>query len=315
MSVEVALLREKYQRSDQSEYIDGLLARQRLVNARVVNFSSRYIPRGGLVIDTCAGPEGSILPAALKGYRWVGNDLSVKFAQTLKESLAEEVVLSDFSRSPFKGEIADGIFMTFALNNIDRTVAPLSEANRVLKKGGILVVADPGPSTWVVKILLSVAADMESGIPIGPKAREKVENHFATKDYTKDDYVNFYVVNKLGLTMDEFLNALRGIDSKDTKLFEFEAARKVKTRYFENLISTAEDNGLLLVDQGIMAMAKTDEKQDWKVSDVLPVSEQDFLKEYFDTLKWRGETAEQIGDAYKSASARVVVPVMCFKKD
>jgi ubiquinone/menaquinone biosynthesis C-methylase UbiE len=316
MSVEAALLKEKYQRSDQSEYIDGLLARQRLVNARVVGFACRHIPKGGTVVDTCAGPEGSLLPWVVLGEgKWIGNDLSVKFAETLKQSLADNVVLSDFSRSPFRKEIADGVFMIFALNNIDRTEAPLSEANRVLKKDGILVVADPGPSNWLIKILLAGAACEDIQIPLGLKIKEKVHGHFATKAYTLDEYMKFYVVNKLGLSMEEFLKALRDIDTENPSKFEFEATRLVKTRYFENLIVTAQNNGLGLINQGIMAMAKTAEGKDWLVSGVIPVEEDEFLPEYYDILKWRSNTAEQIGDAYKSASVRVVVPVMCFKKD
>ncbi|MBI4036092.1 class I SAM-dependent methyltransferase [Candidatus Daviesbacteria bacterium] len=312
-SVEKYLQDEKIARDDLGTYIGNLLVRQRLVNEAVLEFAQPILPAKSLVIDACAGPEGSWLAAARRGYQWVGNDISVKFAHTLRRTGAN-VVMSDFPNAPFKDEIADAVFFIFALNNICNPKEAFDEAARITKPGGVIVGAEPGLSTWVTKILFhSVLSPSSKRIPFS----QEIEKQFADKPYSEMDYTDLLAEKTLGLTTADLATIAQTAASSETKIHRahYRFHETILKIYFAQVLAKSQNAGFKLEKAGILAIAQS--LTEWEVSAPIELTRNQWLDQFMQVRVWkRGQNSpvDQLPPSMDRAARRIIVPILCMKK-
>lgn len=321
-AIEKELFREKVERDDSSVYVGNLLIRQRLINEAVLQFAEPFLPTGSRVVDACAGPEGSWLAAASRGYKWVGNDISFKFAKILKKTGAN-VVLSDFPHALFQGKIADGLFFVFALNNICNPRMAFVEAERVTKDGGIIVEAEPGLATWVTKILLhSILSRFPNFQHIDYLNRMKfsseVEDHFVDKPYSENEYTDLILERTTGKTATELLSLAESSICIGTRKHRVHYGfhQAITRLYFEHISAESQRAGFKLIKAGIMAMAQIPER--WEVSSAVEVSTDSWLDQLMKVKNWRRGKHPLIDSfpvSMDTSAKRMVFPVLCMKKE
>ena len=321
-AIERELFREKVERDDSSNYVGNLLIRQRLINEAVLQFAKPFLPSGSQVIDACAGPEGSWLAAASRGYKWIGNDISLKFAEILKKTGAS-VVLSDFPHAPFKDKVTDGLFFIFALNNICNPRMAFAEAERITKDGGIIVEAEPGLSTWVTKILLhSILSRFPSSLHIDYLNRMKfsvgVKDHFVDKPYSEEEYTDLVLERAVGKTATELLPLAESSIRTGTRKYRvhYEFHQAITRLYFEHLSAESQRSGFKLIKAGIMAMAQIPDR--WEVSSAVEVSTDSWLDQLMKVKNWRRGKHPLIDNfpvSMDTSAKRMVFPVLCMKKE
>lgn len=313
------LQQEKIERDDTTAYVDGQLTRQRVINEAVIGFAEEFIPKESVVIDTCAGPEGSYLAATRREYRWFGNDISQRFSETLARTGAN-VVLSDFSKAPFKSACADATVFVFALNNICSPDTALAEAKRVTKPEGVIVEAEPGLSAWSGKIifhsLLSENPDLAEADPIRfNKAGEIIKRQFEGKPYTEHEFVDLLLRNTVHKTREELADKLRSLYATCPRynvFFRFQ--QYLIENYFNRLDQTRRRLGLEIEKAGILVAGLVD--KDWLIPEIIEVSPEQWIQEVLAVRKWVVEdspTVQKFPRSLDHSSKRVVAPVLCFK--
>lgn len=321
-AIEKELFREKVARDDSSVYIGNLLIRQRLINEAVLQFAEPFLPPGSQVIDTCAGPEGSWLAAASRGYKWIGNDISFKFAEILGKTGAS-VVLSDFPHAPFKDKVADGLFFIFALNNICNPRRAFAEAERITKDGGIIVEAEPGLSTWVTKILLhSILSRFPNYLHIDYLNRmrfsSEVKDHFVDKTYSEDEYTDMVLERTIGKTASEVLPLAKSSIFTGTRKYRahYVFHQAITGLYFKHIAEVSQGAGFKPIKAGIMAAAQISEG--WEVASPVEVPTDGWLDQLMKVKNWqRGKDPliDSFPDSMDTSAKRMVFPVLCLKKE
>lgn len=320
--LEQAFCAEKQKRDDTSDYIGDLLARQRRVNYEVLAFSREFLPPESLVIDACAGPEGSLLPASLYGYSWIGNEISFRFAGNLKKTGADMVVISDFAQAPFQEGAADGVFFIFAINNILRPAEALAEAGRIVKENGTMVLAGPGPSFWQTNILLSsLLKGKETGLSkriLGDKCSRGIEQYFGNKPYSEEEYCQFFLEHNLGVTQERLQEVIEeifrdnGQTRQEEKRISFRFQQEVAALYYLHLVNLAAGEGFEITKVGLMAVARTSPtSKDWQVTSPKKVEVESWLELLMETRK--GKT-DLLPPAVFSSQCKLIFPVICFRK-
>lgn len=321
--IKQALLREKRERNDQSRYVGELLIRQREINSRVVNFAQEFLGEKARIIDACAGPEGSLLPSTLRGYRWFGNDISYKFAAHLKRTGAPNIVISDFADCPYQNASFNGALFIFALNNISRTNKALSEASRLVESGGLTVVSDPGPTMWVTNILLHSLLDNDrrcSALIRNRVFAVGIPEYFASSEYTESDYADFVVKETLGLTKKDLKKSTRQliremtIGGKNLKSLPFYFQELIVKTYFDFVHKSAERAGFTLVKAGFMSTAK-DQYNEWPVSEPLQLSTQDWLDKFIWSRRYLRRAKPNLPEVFYKSSRVITFPILCFRKE
>lgn len=315
--IEQKLFKEKVERDDTGNYIGALLVRQRLINHAVVKIAEEFLKPGDIVVDACAGPEGSLLAASLHGYSWIGNDISTKFAANLRKSGASRVVISDFSHAPYQDGFADGVFFIFALNNISQPASAIKESARITDKYGVIMIADCGPSKWVANIVLSsLFSKSSSSLGMNSKVfTYGIPAYFSQKTYSQAEYADFFMENSLGLTRGELYNqALELLHNPTNKVksFAFRFQELVVQRYFEHIAHSAENAGFSLQKTGILAM--TQNGHEWEVSSPIAVSTTNWIEQLMNTRKNTGEIVNSLPMLRLRADHKIVFPVLCFQK-
>ncbi len=101
-----------------------------------------------LVLDFGCGTGTASLYLLRNGFRAVSIDASLKMVQKLKEksrkeSLSVSCLVGDVEQLSFKDEIFDGIVCMGVLHHIPNILKGLEEQTRVLKKGGVIFIAEP----------------------------------------------------------------------------------------------------------------------------------------------------------------------------
>lgn len=320
--IEIALFREKVVRDDAIKYVGDLLIRQRLVNEAVVGFGEEFLAAGSRVIDACAGPEGSWLASAKRGYRWIGNDVCLKFSETLRRTGAT-VVLSDFSQSPFRDGIVDGIFFIFALNNICNPIAAFHEASRMTNQNGVILEAEPGLSTWISKILLhsllSESGSCQNYLQ-GRSFSSEIEGHFATRSYSEHDYANLVMQQTLGKSREEMASLAQDCVETTAKKsrVDYKFHEEVIKQYFTYLEQCSKQVGFNLAKAGILAIAPIPGRDVWEVSKPVKISTNTWLQDFIQARKWdrrENPVVSQLPTSMDKSPKRMVVPILCFKKN
>ncbi len=119
---------------------------------------TRALPRTGRVLDLCCGTGALTAMAAGRTGNAVGVDNSqAMLARARGVRPDTEFILADATSLPFGDRAFDGVALSFALHEKDAATgrAMLGEARRVLRPGGLLLVADYRPARtvlgWVTK--------------------------------------------------------------------------------------------------------------------------------------------------------------------
>jgi ubiquinone/menaquinone biosynthesis C-methylase UbiE len=106
------------------------------------------IPANGSVLEIAPGPGYFCIELAKLGhYKITGLDISRSFVRIARKNAAEAGLHIDFregnaSAMPFKDGMFDFTFCQAAFKNFSEPVKAISEMHRVLKPGGIAVIAD-----------------------------------------------------------------------------------------------------------------------------------------------------------------------------
>lgn len=319
--IEGYLFHEKVQRDDASSYIGNLLVRQRLINERTFQFAEPFLPAGSLVIDACAGPEGSFLATTRRGHQWIGNDISHKFAGILKNEGAS-VVLSDFPNAPFCDRSADAVFFIFALNNICNPKMAFREAARITRNSGLAVVTEPGLSIWITKILFhSILSHTTDPSALNYLKRRKfsaeVEAYFADKPFSEHEYANFMLEGTIGITADILLPKVRDtidLTKKRAKTY-FGFHEALTEAYFENISEQSKQAGFKMVKTGILAVTQT--SAGWDVSQVAEIPTESWINQLIQIRKWQRDQTPLLNifpTSMDRAAKRMVIPILCMKK-
>lgn len=104
---------------------------------------------GDLVLDLGAGTATSSIPFVEAGAKVVPCDFSVGMLTEGKRRHPElAFTAGDASRLPFADDTFDLVTISFALRNVQDTVAGLREMLRVTKPGGKVVVCEFSTPTW-----------------------------------------------------------------------------------------------------------------------------------------------------------------------
>jgi ubiquinone/menaquinone biosynthesis C-methylase UbiE len=109
---------------------------------------SEKIPAGGNVLEIAPGPGYFCIELAQLGdYRITGLDISKSFVEIARRNAAEADLQIDFregnaSAMPFKENTFDFTFCQAAFKNFSEPVKAIAEMYRVLRPGGLSVIAD-----------------------------------------------------------------------------------------------------------------------------------------------------------------------------
>ena len=106
------------------------------------------IPANGSVLEIAPGPGYFCIELAKLGdFQIMGLDISKSFVEIARRNAAKEALKIDFregnaSAMPFASETFDFTFCQAAFKNFSEPVKAISEMYRVLKSGGVAVIAD-----------------------------------------------------------------------------------------------------------------------------------------------------------------------------
>lgn len=105
--------------------------------------------RARVVLDIGGGTGGAALPIARRGMSVIVLDMSRGMLSRAREKAEAEgirsvaLVLGDAERLPFAGAAMDGVVCQGVLHHLPDVAAALAEADRVLRPGGRLFLAEP----------------------------------------------------------------------------------------------------------------------------------------------------------------------------
>lgn len=321
-TIESYLSSQRVKRNDVGSYVGNLLIRQRLVNETVVAFVEDQIPTKGVVIDACAGPEGSLLAASLRGYQWFGNDISSRFSHNLAQSGAQgKIVLSDFENAPFQSESADAVLFIFALNNFSNPGKAMAEAARVVRPGGIVVEAETGITKAVSNSVLFGLGKRYNSWVISDvinqsKSFNGTRDFFEELPYSPESYAEHVIRGSLGVETDQVVSETRGLlprfrRSTQMSFFFYEYMQR---KYFENIHQAAQRAGLNFVKVGFVAAGET--QGSWQVTTPLETTSAQVIEDIVDWKKSSKRLTNQIPDwdSVASVENRLTFPILCYKK-
>lgn len=114
-----------------------------------MHYLKKYIKKGSLLLDGCAGTGNYAFPFAKLGYKVVAGDIvpgNVKIMQEKqkKDPVLKEIYVGSMSDlSPFKKESFDAVLCMGAFYHVDEEerFQIMNECLRVLKLGGILAIS------------------------------------------------------------------------------------------------------------------------------------------------------------------------------
>ncbi len=312
-------------RKDAIDYAGGILVRQRIINNGVVDFSKGLLPSNAQVLDGCAGPEGIALGAALLGYKLFGNNISANFAETLKKTGVNNASISDFSQLAYKNDRFDGVFLVFAINEFYALQEAFGEASRVLKPGGMFVVADSGPthkdSATVIKSILTTPQGRISPYLsrfLRPQDLERINQRFSRSKYSIDDFVDYQLKFTYGITRAQASDYAQELIEEGSPNPSREYVDYLNYNYWHHVRDLILKSGFTLEKAGLGASYKNGNSTnpqitEWRVSDILAASIPQWIDELALARIGRNEKVSQTPFQNHFTSG-ISYPVLCFKK-
>ncbi|MFJ9692799.1 demethylmenaquinone methyltransferase [Kitasatospora sp. NPDC101183] len=132
---------------------------------------------GDLVLDLGAGTATSSIPFLEAGAKVVPCDFSVGMLEEGKRRHPElAFTAGDATKLPFADDTFDQVTISFALRNVQDTVAGLREMLRVTKPGGKVVVCEFSTPTWTpfrtvyIEYLMRALPPLATAVSSNPEA-------------------------------------------------------------------------------------------------------------------------------------------------
>jgi SAM-dependent methyltransferase len=143
-----------------SYYGSGNLRFNRLFEALVGWFRRRRAARlhelrgqrAGAVLDIGCGRGHFLNALRQQGWTCTGTELSDTAALHARDTLALDVRVGPFRAGMFPDAMFDVVYLWHVLEHIPTTFAALTQAQRLLRTGGMLVVAVPNLASWQARL-------------------------------------------------------------------------------------------------------------------------------------------------------------------
>lgn len=185
------------------------------------------LKKGQKVLDVGCGTGVFGIDMAKQGGEITGLDISpeaVQFANNWakKEKLSFKGVVGDAESLPFKDSIFDLVFFGAVLHHFPNPKKAICEAERVLKKGGRLVLVEPNGNNPVLRLSRFLARFL---------ANKYAEEILATKNetiHTCSDYIKFLKNAGFGNFQIKYLEKLPAHKKIFTKNLFLKVAVKLK---------------------------------------------------------------------------------------
>lgn len=309
---ENSLLRAKVARDDVVTYQRSLAARQRTINAHVLDFAADYLPSGALLLDGCAGPEGSKVVAAERGYGWVGADISFASTKALKSSETDNVVLSDATALPFAAKQFDAVLFTYALNNISNHERAVANAARVSSSNGTVMVTDPGPSMSMTNAVIASLVTERPYPMLDVQRTIETLRTFAQQPYTVHEYVDTLLASDIGISRVTAHAALHdACDEVKPRDIRYAMQLTLVEQHFRHLDEVARQEGLERVHTGVCITGLQPDGS-WQVSDVLPLQGNDWIGEFMTVRERPMDVFANLPESLTHAKTRISAPVVIY---
>lgn len=131
------------------------------LHQKVIQWLEPELPAQKDLLDLACG-TGELLVALEKAYphlNLTGLDLSAPMLERARQKSQQiQWLMGDASSLPFSSKIFDFVTITESLHHIPDQTTTIAEVYRILRSGGILIVADPQPDHWLAKILFDLAS-------------------------------------------------------------------------------------------------------------------------------------------------------------
>lgn len=171
----------------------------------------RFSTTSGRLLDLGGGTGR--FSAQLSGWERVIIDLDL---DVLRRCRSGERVMGDVMRLPFRDEVFDLIIARGVLHHVPEGIEiVLSEAKRVLRRGGIIFVQDPGglnPFAATARRLFPTDIHVEGERPLDPEVLlEAVSSHFQIKEVKYFHVIGYlipHVVPRLPISLQDPLRRL-----------------------------------------------------------------------------------------------------------
>jgi 2-polyprenyl-3-methyl-5-hydroxy-6-metoxy-1,4-benzoquinol methylase len=108
--------------------------------------------RTGAVLDIGCGRGHFLNALRQRGWACTGTELSDKAANHARETLALDVRVGPFREGMFPDDTFDVVFLWHVLEHIPDTFDALMQVRRLLRTGGMLVVALPNLASWQARL-------------------------------------------------------------------------------------------------------------------------------------------------------------------
>tara|TARA_R110002095_G_scaffold215072_2_gene208415 strand:- start:1911 stop:2969 length:1059 start_codon:yes stop_codon:yes gene_type:complete len=140
-----------YYGSDGKKFSGLVEAVVRIVGARHSRFLTRQIPPQGRVLDVGCGRGVILKTLADAGLETHGFEVNRDAIEGLDSQIQAHVAAS-LVEAKFDAEYFDAIIFWHVLEHVSDPRKTLEEAHRILRPGGVLVVAVPNASSWQARI-------------------------------------------------------------------------------------------------------------------------------------------------------------------
>lgn len=84
----------------------------------------------------------------------IGSDVAENYLAYLRMEGKRNVMMAEADHFPIGDRSTDAVLAVFGIDNLSNTRKFFNETYRVLKPGGVIVVADPGMSWWETDVML-----------------------------------------------------------------------------------------------------------------------------------------------------------------
>lgn len=187
-------LAEHYNASYYSEWISTQVeARRHLWEARMCDVK-RY-KREGLLLDVGCGDGAFLEEAQKQGFEACGTEVSEYAVKRARAIIGKEIFLGDFREARFSDSTFDAVTMWHVLEHVADPRGYLIESERVLKEGGILIVAVPNVNSYLFNFFYRLWKGQAPQL-FSRDAKEIHLYHFSPRTLTKMlDTAGFRVIS------------------------------------------------------------------------------------------------------------------------
>jgi ubiquinone/menaquinone biosynthesis C-methylase UbiE len=317
--------RDKINRDDVEKYKAEFLFRQRIINERIIDWYGG-VGSETVVFDACAGPEGSYLAVSRRGGKWFGNEISTKTASHLRATGANTII-GTADKLPLQQKSVDLVLYVFALNNIENTEGALSEAQRVLRLNGDILISDPGQTMWATDLYLYEAAqqdllsdEIKNLLQKANRFKVEIPEYFKSYPDRKNLEHTIGSLAKLyGLNLQQTAQIVGSLKSADDiKKLRRDFHEALEGRYWAYIFETADKIGLSFKRLGVISASQHHGEENWNIGNVvnlpLPKSSQELADEVVALRNNTHKLSSQIIQRGLKINKNIISPVVLLEK-